>query len=663
MQSSKSQDNIKIFISKGKNLFILLFLATLIVYLPILVNQAIFLNRGNDLQEYYWPIFFFLKTSIYQFGEIPLWNNLYLSGTPLISDPESGIFYLPNIIFLIFPIGPAFIISILLHSIFGGTAMFILARRGFYLTTLASIFTALAYIMWPRVAGYIEAGHFGFVALSAWLPLSILSTLRLSKSPSLKWAVIFSISLTSIFFNNPFIFVITLIALLIFFFCNLVVSAIFFRRQVLFMSVGLIFTFGLSAITLLPQLEWIPQTTRFLLLEYPDVYPKWNSIFEFALAISFPWKLQINQIDSEKWLSMGLSMILLAGFGFIYLKIKYKVFLLLAIAPILIISLNNASPFYSLLLSQDWYVLLRVSTRVFFTVQIIIIILAGFAIDKLYKQKLLNRFFLISIILITMAELLMLDWARLTIPVKPGEEVPQEVYQYLKQDKSLYRIFCLTRCIPQKEAAMHELQLVEGYATPQLKNYYDQFIQLSQVFWDRYTLVLPPFEIYKFREIQPIASELAGYNVKYVISPHRIKDKDFILKKRFENYLVYENKVLKPRAYFGNSKEAPILKYSPNYIKIDTSQGLTSELIIAEVYSPGWVAKLDGKKEIEVKQIPNKLRRVEIEKKTKFLEMYYNPKSFQIGKAISLTTLLLILLLTIKSFQKKKELLIQQKTK
>lgn len=655
MRNLQNQDNIKV--------FILLFLTTLIVYLPILVNPMILLNRGNDLQEYYWPIFSFINTSIYKYGEIPLWNNLYLSGNPLISDPESGIFYLPNIIFLILPIDPAFIVSILLHTIFGGITMFILARKGFNFTTLASIFTAAAYIMWPRVAGYIEAGHFGFVILSAWLPLAILSTLQLSKSPSLKGVVIFSLSLTSIFFNNPFIFVITLISLLLLFFCNFKISTVFLRRQVLSMCLGLIFTFGLSAITLLPQLEWIPHTTRFLLLKYPDVYPKWNSIFEFVLAIIFPWRLQINQIDSEKWLSMGLLMVLLGALGFIYLKLKHKFFLLFAVVPILIISLNNSSPFYTFLLNQEWYVLLRVSTRVFFVVQIVTIILAGYAINLLYTKALIPKFILGLIIFLAIIELLMLDWTRLTIPIKTREEVPQEVYQYLKQDKSLYRVFCLTRCISQKEAAIHGLQLVEGYATPQLKNYYDQFIQLSQVFWDRYTLVLPPFEIYKFREIQPIATELAGYNIKYVISPHKIKGKDFILKKEFGNYLVYENSLDKGRAYFSSINRAPIIEYSPNYIKIDTSTATRNEIIVAEVYYPGWVASLDGEKEVEIKQIPNKLRQVEIEKKTKFIEMYYNPKSFQTGKIISLTTFLLILLLTVKSFQKKKELSLLQKTR
>ena len=642
---NRAQGNIKI--------FILLVLTTLILYLPIFINPSILLNRGNDLQEFYWPILYFIKQSILTYKEIPLWNNLYLSGNPLISDPEAGIFYLPNIIFLIFPIDIAFMISILLHAIFSGITMFILAKKGFNLTTLASIFTAAAYIMWPRVAGYIEAGHFGFVTLSAWLPLTILSTLRLSKFPSLKWVVIFSISLTSIFFNNPFIFVVTLIALLLLFFCNFTISTVFFKRQVLFMCLGLIFTFGLSAITLLPQLEWIPQTTRFLLLKYPDVYPKWNSISEFALAIIFPWKLQINQIDSEKWLPMGLAMILLAGLGFMYLKMKFKILLLLATTPILIVSLNNASPFYPLLLSQDWYVLLRVSTRVFFVVQIIIIILAGYAINLLYIKALIPKFILSLIIFMTMIELLTLDWARLTIPIRPKDEVPQEVYQYLKQDKSLYRVFCLTRCIPQKEAAIHGLQLVEGYATPQLKNYYDQFIQFSQVFWDRYTLVLPPFEIYKFREIQPIASELAGYNIKYVISPYPIKDKDFIFEERFGNYLVYRNPLDKSRAYFSNTNQASIIEYSPNYIKIDASKAEANQLIVAEVYSPGWVASLDGKEEVEIKQIHNKLRQVEIKKGTKFIEMYYNPESFQLGKIINLFTLFILLFWGYFSVRKK----------
>ena len=38
--------------------------------------------------------------------------------------------------------------------------------------------------------------------------------------------------------------------------------------------------------------------------------------------------------------------------------------------------------------------------------------------------------------------------------------------------------------------------------------------------------------------------------------------------------------------------------------------------------------------EVEIKQIHNKLRQVEIGKGTKFIEMYYNPKSYQLGKKI-----------------------------
>ena len=75
-------------------------LITTLVYLPILVNPELLLERGNDLQEQFWPVFYFVKQHLLEGGSLPLWINLFFSGMPLLPDPQAPLFYLPNIIFL-----------------------------------------------------------------------------------------------------------------------------------------------------------------------------------------------------------------------------------------------------------------------------------------------------------------------------------------------------------------------------------------------------------------------------------------------------------------------------------------------------------------------------------------------------------------------------------
>ena len=629
--------------SQGSKIIIALILTSLFLYLPIITNPSILLNRGNDLEEFFWPIFYFVKSNILLSGQIPLWNNLFFSGTPLITDPQSGIFYLPNIFFLVFPIDSAFIISIFLHSLIGGMGIYLLSRRGFSFNSFASLFTSITYILWPKVIGFTEAGHFGLIVSTAWIPFVILSVIKISQSPSFKWSVLFAISLTFIFFNHIIIFAFATIASFLIFLFKFYPFKNYSRKSTFFLFVSLLLTFGLSAITLLPQLTWLPTTTRSLLLQHPDVYPKWNSFFEFFINFLFPWQQQINHINSEKWIFTGSLITFLAVIGFLYIDKKLKIIIVLYSSILLFISLNNLSPIYSLLISQDWYILVRVSTRVFFIIQITMIILAGFVINQLSSKKILSNFFLVTIILISSLELLLIDWTRLSKPIEKTDQVSEEVYQYLNQDKQKFRVFCLTRCIPQKQAAIHNLELVEGYGTLQQKNYYDQFIQLSQVYWNGYTLSLPPFEIYKTRQLQPFTPELSDYNVKYIISPYNLKDQNLILKKKIENYLIYENINVKSRAFFSDGSEAHLLIHTPNFIRVAIDKHPSLEFTLSEVWNPGWKANLNGVDETTISEPKNKLRNVKIKEDTKFVDFKYEPKSFIVGKLITITTIFIIM--------------------
>ncbi|MFH1826939.1 MAG: hypothetical protein ABH812_00695, partial [bacterium] len=360
-------------------------LATVVVYLPIFIKPEILLERGNDLTEFFWPIIYFIKNQILTNHELPLWNNQILGGTPLLPDPQSQLFYLPNIIFLFLPIDQGFIVSMFLHTFFAGIGTYLCARKGFKFSKYAALFSAILFITTPKMAGYLEAGHYGLVCFMTWIPVLLLSLIKITEEENINWSILFAVCLAGCFYTHSLSFVIAVI------FSTLVFIYIFLTnklkiKSIIFFSLGAIFTFGLIAISFLPQLAWQSQTIRYLLLTKPDVYPKWNSILEPLKVILAPWR-NINHIDSEKWITFGIIPCMFSLLGFSKIKRKLKYFLLFLLVPILLISLNNASPIYSFLLSQNWYKLLRVSTRLWFIPIVIVTFLSGFSFDKLTKGK------------------------------------------------------------------------------------------------------------------------------------------------------------------------------------------------------------------------------------------------------------------------------------
>lgn len=647
---------------KVAKVFFLLALVTCLFYLPILVNPSLILERGNDLQEYYIPIAYFTKEHLLKEDTLPFWNSMFFSGTPLLPDPQSLLFYPLNLIFLILPINSAFIVWFMLHTLFGGIGSYLVAKKGFGFQVITSIFVAIFFITYPRTAGFLEAGHFTLVAATVWLPYLLLSIIKLIRDPKFEWSLLLAVSLLGLFFTFPTMFAIgagTVAFIILYsFICRYMHSF----KTFIFLGVGFAITFGLSAITLFPQLEWIPQTTRYILLEDRDVYPKWAGISEFIKAMYpqvFGMEKLIFSLDSEKWITTGLLLTLLAGIGFLKVNFKLKVLIIFLISIIVITSLNNISPIQSLLLSSDWYVLSRVPTRNWFVVILILVYLAGFGLEHLLKGRFKKLALLIAIL--GTVELLALSWVRLERPVPiQNEQVQSNMYEFLAKDPEIFRVFCVTRCLSQRDVAKYNLETIEGYATIYQKNYYNQFIQLSQVFWDKYSSTLPPISVYNFREIQPIAAILADQNVKYVISPYNLKDKDFKEVGKFGKFTVFENTLFRTRAYYyakgvGHEIEAPILYYSPNKIIIDTSKQKAQEVIIAQTWSSGWKAKSDEGKKIKVTEASNKLISIKIGKTTKSIELYYYPESYRLGKSISIFTVLALGLYFVLSPLKRKE--------
>lgn len=639
---------------------LILLTATVILYLPIFIYPGLLLERHNDLQEFFWPIFHYTKYHVLNSHGLPLWLNLIFSGTPLLPDPQSFLFYLPNIIFYLIPIPTAFVVSLLLHTFWGSLGTYWVSKCGFKFSQITSIFTAIFFIFSPKLSGYLEAGHFGLAVSFAWIPFVVLSALKIAKTKSLIWPVIFGISFAQIYFTHSVTFIITAISISLFFAVTLVLATKkdTWPKSLLRFLLGTLITFGLSAITLLPQLEWTPQTTRFLLLENRDIYPKWGSLLEFFQNIFIPWlggQTNIWITDNEKWLSLGLALPVLALFGFISLKKFYKIIILLLALVIILISLN-ISPIRPLLESLSLMAMIRVTTRFWFILTFASIFLAGAGLKKLIDNK-INKKILLVIAIIASLELLAISWIRILKPLPTNTKYASaEVYEFLKKDIGQFRVYCVNRCLSQQKAAEENLELIDGYSTLQQKNYYKHMWQLSGAYWNTYTLSLPPIGTYTFEKPQPDAESLGLYNTKYVISPYQLTNTNFQLEKTLGDYHIYKNNLYKSRAYFRSpdATQAPILIYTPNHIRVDTSSKASEQLILSEVYNNGWGAYLNGDERVKILETPTSLRQVNLKPGTQYVDFYYEPLSFHIGTVLTVMTVILSLVFTANYLKSKK---------
>lgn len=639
--------------NKWLNITIPIFFITLLLYIPILIKPSILLERGNDLEEFFWPIFYFVKEQTLQNHTFPLWNNLFLSGTPLLPDPQSPLFYLPNVIFLLLPLDLGFILSFFGHTLLGGIGIYLLASKIFKFPKIINFFVTFLYIQSPNLISHIEAGHYGLVASFGLIPWVVYSVFRIFQKPGLQILSVLALSLAGIYLTHLPTFVITFLSCLILITTLAIKERRLDGKKLIYLFVGFLLTLGLVSIVLIPQLEWKNFTTRELLLKFPDTYPKWDTKLEFIEATLFPWR-KIDTLDTEKWIATGLIPAFLAIWGLLKLKRRWQIiFLFLFISSILVL-LNNLSPIFNFLISQQFYLEIRVSTRIWFVVYLIIIFLAGFGLKKLSGKNTL----VLIIIILAVSELLSLAWLRMLKPVDPQKTFPAEGYQFLQKDSGLYRVFCVTRCIPQKEAAIHNLQLIEGYSTIQQINFYKQAWQLTGSYWNYYTLSIPPTGTYTFDRPQPDPESLGAFNAKYIISPYKLYNPNFILERKVDNYLIYRNNLWRDRAYFWTDDQkpgfsAPVLIYTPNLIRVDTTSRSTEKLVLSEVYNSGWRAYLDGKKQVTIQEKPNALRLVDIEQNTQFVDFKYQPKSFKYGGIITVITLIALLTLLAKSWIKR----------
>jgi len=138
--------------------------------------EVLFWRGGafSDLLITHWPNAVFLRRSLLEWGQIPLWNPMILSGGPFFADPLSGLWYPPLWLAAWLPPALAFNLLIYLHLVLAGLGTWRLARR-LGMDDPAAGLAGLAFSGTPKLIGHVGLGHLTLVLGVCWTPWVLLA--------------------------------------------------------------------------------------------------------------------------------------------------------------------------------------------------------------------------------------------------------------------------------------------------------------------------------------------------------------------------------------------------------------------------------------------------------------------------------------------------------
>jgi len=158
---------------------VLVFLLSGLLWLAPLISDpmgVLFWRGGvySDLLISHWPNAAFVRHSLIEWGQIPLWNPLILSGAPFAADPLSGLYYPPN--WLAFAIGPGVAFNLLtwVHLTWAGLGTWKLSRT-LGVSSGPAMVAGLAFAGMPKLIGHVGLGHVSLVFAVCWTPWILLA--------------------------------------------------------------------------------------------------------------------------------------------------------------------------------------------------------------------------------------------------------------------------------------------------------------------------------------------------------------------------------------------------------------------------------------------------------------------------------------------------------
>ncbi|HXW85280.1 MAG TPA: hypothetical protein VEJ86_12795 [Candidatus Binataceae bacterium] len=140
----------------------------------------------------YWRQFGFAQMRA---GHIALWNPHLYSGAPFMGGFQAALFYPPNLIYLLLPVGVGINLEFTLHVFLLGLFMSLWLRR-YQLHPLAVLLGSAVVMFGAETFLRVFVGHLATVDAMAWAPLLLLTVDELLDHPSAKWIAVGIFALT-----------------------------------------------------------------------------------------------------------------------------------------------------------------------------------------------------------------------------------------------------------------------------------------------------------------------------------------------------------------------------------------------------------------------------------------------------------------------------------
>ena len=383
------------------------------------------------------------RETLLHYKQFPLWNPYANGGNVLLAHPDSP--FLSPFYGLVLLFGPiiGLKIELIIHLIVGLLGMFLLSQH-LKLTRFSSYFSAFIYMFSSIYVLHLSEGQTEWFALS-YVPWAFMYFLMgMESHKKILGTIAF---LTLMIFTGVYVFNIFIIFLIIYVLLKSAhLKSILPLKLFIIICIG---TFCLSAVKLLPMLEFLNQYPKFIDQKISGV--EFDTLLKILLSRDQA-SMRVQQWDTtyipgkgfifgwhEYGAYIGIIPLLIACFG-ISKNISKRWPLLLTASAMLFISLGNASPIklWNLIHMLPVYKSLTVPSRYIFGFIFPIAIFAGYGLNsleelflKLFKNRkiLWHRLIVLSIVLFVLGDLILVNFPifMTTFRLKP--------FQLIKRDQ------------------------------------------------------------------------------------------------------------------------------------------------------------------------------------------------------------------------------------